>query len=73
LRGHNVLLDADLARLYCVSIGALNQAVKRNAARFPEDFVFQVTAEEVAILKSQSVISRGSASRGAEEARPEET
>ena len=46
LRGRNVILDADLARLYGVSTKALNQAVKRNEARFPDDFAFIVTAEE---------------------------
>ena len=61
LRGQNVLLDADLAELYGVTIPALNQAVKRNAARFPEDFMFQLTAEESAFLRSQFVIlKRGS-------------
>ena len=46
LRGRNVILDADLANLYGVSTKALNQAVKRNEARFPDDFAFIVTAEE---------------------------
>lgn len=46
IRGHAVVLDADLAELYGVETRALNQAVKRNAARFPEDFVFQLTADE---------------------------
>ncbi len=57
LRGHSVLLDADLARLYGVQTRALVQAVKRNLARFPADFMFQLAAEEVAGLRSQFVIS----------------
>ncbi|MFO7675015.1 MAG: ORF6N domain-containing protein [bacterium] len=46
LRGERVMLDADLAALYGVSTKALNQAVKRNADRFPADFVFRLTADE---------------------------
>jgi hypothetical protein len=46
IRGHNVLLDADLAALYQVETGALNRAVKRNRERFPEDFMFQLSAKE---------------------------
>jgi hypothetical protein len=57
LRGQKVILTQDLASLYDVSVGALTQAVKRNRNRFPEDFVFQLTAEEFANLKSQIVIS----------------
>lgn len=57
VRGKRVILDRDLARIYSVSTGALNQAVKRNASRFPTDFAFQLTADELAGLKSQSVIS----------------
>jgi hypothetical protein len=52
------MLDADLAELYGVATGALVQAVKRNPARFPPDFMFSITEQEVAILKSQFVISR---------------
>jgi hypothetical protein len=48
LRGHKVMLDADLARLYGVDTRALNQAVRRNRDRFPEDFVFQLTESEKA-------------------------
>ncbi len=48
LRGQKVLLDADLAAIYGVPTKALNQAVKRNAERFPEDFVFQLDSEEKA-------------------------
>jgi hypothetical protein len=57
IRGQKVLLDEDLARLYGVQTRALNQAVSRNADRFPEDFVFRLTAEEFANLKSQIVTS----------------
>lgn len=55
IRGHKVMLDSDLAALYRVEAKALNQAVKRNSARFPEDFMFQLTAEEAAGLRSQFV------------------
>jgi hypothetical protein len=57
LRGHKVMLDADLARLYGVETRVLVQAVKRNRDRFPEDFMFQLTRTELDILRSQSVIS----------------
>lgn len=57
LRGQRVLLDADLAALYDVPTGQFNQAVKRNAEKFPVDFMFRLTAEEFANLKSQIVIS----------------
>jgi hypothetical protein len=63
LRGHKVMLDEDLARLYGVTTGHLVQAVKRNARRFPDDFMFQLTNEEFANLKSQSVISSGHGGR----------
>jgi hypothetical protein len=56
-RGQRVMLDADLATLYGVSTKALVQAVKRNLDRFPRDFMFQVTEQEVAILRSQIVTS----------------
>jgi hypothetical protein len=55
VRGHRVILDEDLARLYDVEVKVLNQAVKRNAERFPEDFMFQLTEEEAAFLRSQTV------------------
>lgn len=58
VRGEKVMLDSDLAALYGVSTGALNQAVRRNLDRFPEDFRFQLSAAEVAELISQSVISK---------------
>jgi hypothetical protein len=57
VRGQRVILDADLAKLYGVTTGALNQSVKRNAERFPQDFAFQLTVPEAANLKSQFVIS----------------
>jgi hypothetical protein len=46
VRGHSVILDSDLAALYLVSTSALNQAVKRNAGRFPEDFAFRIATKE---------------------------
>jgi hypothetical protein len=55
LRGQKVLLDADLATLYGVETKALNQAVRRNLDRFPADFMFQLTPEEGASLRSQFV------------------
>jgi hypothetical protein len=58
VRTHNVLLDADLATLYGVTTKQLVQAVRRNPDRFPADFMFQLTAEEFEILRSQSVTSR---------------
>jgi len=55
LRGHKVMLDEHLAYLYEVEVKVLNQAVKRNIERFPEDFMFQLTPEETARLRSQTV------------------
>ena len=57
VRGVQVILDADLAEVYGASTRALNQAVRRNRARFPPDFAFQLAHEEMAILRSQIVIS----------------
>jgi uncharacterized membrane-anchored protein YjiN (DUF445 family) len=57
IRGQRVMLSQDLAILYGVAVKVLNQAVKRNAVRFPADFVFQLKAEELANLKSQFVTS----------------
>jgi hypothetical protein len=57
LGGERVMLDADLAELYGVATKVLIQAVKRNAERFPEDFMFQLTRDEFANLRSQSVTS----------------
>jgi hypothetical protein len=56
VRGQRVLLDAALAKLYGVEVRALNQAIKRNAERFPADFMFKLTPEEAAALRSQIVI-----------------
>jgi hypothetical protein len=56
LRGHTVMMDRDLAKLYRVTTTAFNQAVRRNADRFPSDFMFQLASEEVKSLRSQSVI-----------------
>jgi phage regulator Rha-like protein len=60
LRGHRVILDSDLAELYGVEVKRLNEQVKRNARRFPGDFVLQLSAEEVANLKSQNATSSSS-------------
>ncbi|WP_302430842.1 ORF6N domain-containing protein [Alistipes dispar] len=57
IRGQRVMLDRDLAELYQVTTGALNQAVKRNIKRFPPDFMFQLTHQEFVNLKSQIVTS----------------
>ncbi len=57
IRGQRVMLDRDLAELYQVETRVLNQAVKRNIERFPEDFMFRLSGEEWQILKSQIVIS----------------
>jgi len=57
IRGKKVMLDKDLAVLYGVETRVLNQAVRRNINRFPEDFMFQLTKEEMDIWKSQIVIS----------------
>jgi hypothetical protein len=58
IRGQRVMLDFDLAELYEVETRVLNQAVKRNIQRFPDDFMFQLASQEWEILKSQSVISK---------------
>jgi len=57
IRGHRVVLDADLARLYGVDTKRFNEAFKRNRDRFPADFAFQLTAEEFAELRSQIATS----------------
>jgi hypothetical protein len=57
VRDRDVILDFDMARLYEVETRNLVQAVKRNRARFPEDFMFRLTQEEVENLRSQIVIS----------------
>ncbi len=65
LRGHRVMLSTNLARLYEVEPRALVQALKRNLARFPEDFMFQLNQQEFDALKSQIVISSWGGSRRA--------
>mgnify|MGYP001638803339 FL=1 len=57
IRGQRVMLDFDLAELYQVETRVLNQAVKRNIDRFPEDFMFQVTAEEWVVISSQFLMT----------------
>jgi len=57
IRGRQVMLDHDLAALYGYEVRALNQQVKRNIGRFPADFMFQLTKEELGIVKSQIVTS----------------
>lgn len=64
LRGQGVILDNDLARLYGVPTKALVQAVNRNRSRFPRDFMFQLTATEFEVLRSQFVTSNGRGSGG---------
>ena len=63
IRGQQVMLDYDLAEIYGYEVRALNQQVKRNLARFPEDFMFQLTRDEYANLKSQIVTSSWGGSR----------
>ena len=58
IRGQKVMLDFDLAAMYGVKTGRLNEQVKRNIERFPEDFMFQLTKGELEILRSQIVISK---------------
>ena len=57
VREHKVLLDSDLATLYGVPTKRFNEAVKRNAARFPQDFMFQLTKDEFESLRSQFATS----------------
>ena len=57
IRGQKVILDSDLARIYGVTTKRLNEQVKRNAKRFPSDFIFQLTADEAENLKSQIATS----------------
>ena len=81
VRGHKVMLDWDLAALYGVGTKVLNQAVRRNSDRFPEDFMFQLTAEEfenlrlhfgTSKLRSQIVTSKPQKKRGGRRYRSEE-
>ena len=57
VRGHKVVIDSDLAALYGVETRRLNEQVRRNAERFPADFMFQMSAEETAALMSQFATS----------------
>jgi hypothetical protein len=57
IRGQRVMLDFDLAELYCVETRSLNQAVKRNIERFPDDFMFRLTAVEWGTISSQFVMT----------------
>lgn len=63
VRGQQVMLDADLAKLYGVETRRLNEQVKRNIERFPADFMFQPSKEEMSILMSQNAISRWGGTR----------
>jgi hypothetical protein len=63
VRGQKVILDADLAFLYGVETKRLNEAVKRNADRFPDDFAFRLIQQEVALLKSQFATSSSDVNR----------
>ena len=58
LHGQKVILDVDLAQLYQVKTSRLNEQIKRNKNRFPEDFMFQLTQEDVDMLRSQFAISK---------------
>ena len=64
IRGHKVLLDADLAALYGVQTRTLNQAVKRNAERFPSDFMFRLSPKELEAWRSHFVMSNPNAKMG---------
>ena len=59
VRGQRVMLDSDLARLYGVTTKAFTQAVRRNRSRFPGDFLFELTNQEVVRSRSQSVTLKG--------------
>ena len=63
IRGHKVMLDADLAGLYRVTTGNLNLAVRRNQRRFPEDFMFQLSREEAQSLLLQNARAKGRGGR----------
>ena len=58
IRSKKVMLDVDLAQLYGVSTRRLNEQVRRNKKRFPDDFMYQLTKQEITILRSQFVTSR---------------
>lgn len=68
IRGHRVILDSDLAKLYGVPTFRFNEAIKRNRHRFPDDFLFQLTQEEAEALTSQFAMSK--TGRGGRRTRP---
>ena len=70
IRGHKVMLDSDLAALYEVETKRLLEAVKRNIARFPSDFMFQLSDEEFSVLRSQFATSNVSTGRGGRRSTP---
>ncbi len=70
VRGLAVMFDSDLADLYEVTPSALMQAVRRNLGRFPEDFMFQLSNQELNALKSQIVISKPRSRRGGRRSNP---
>jgi hypothetical protein len=70
IRGRKVMLDSDLADLYQVGTKVLNQAVKRNMDRFPQDFMFQLDTEEWLVLRSQNVTSKFAEARGGRRVAP---
>jgi len=71
IRNQKVILDRDLAEMYGVETRVLNQAVKRNITRFPEDFMFQLSKEEYDNLKSQIVTSSWGGARRGRKLRPQ--
>lgn len=58
IRGVQVMLDSDLASIYGYDVRSFNQQVRRNITRFPSDFMFELTKQEISLVKSQIVISR---------------
>ena len=72
IRGHRVMLDSDLAKLYGVTTFNLNKAVKRNIDRFPDDFMFRLSAQETAALTFQIGMSKPRG-RGGRTLRPPHT
>ena len=64
IRGTRVILDSDLAKIYGVPTFRFNEAIKRNRHRFPPDFMFQLTTEEAAALRSQTAILKETAGEG---------
>ena len=58
IRNHKIMLDSDLAKIYGIPTHRLNETVKRNRDRFPEDFMFQITKDEQQALISQNAISK---------------